>query len=392
MQRRQLLKFAAALPLAGIGTQLFAAPDAPAKLLVVFLRGAYDAASALVPVDSDFYYASRPNIAIPRNQTLALDAHWGLHPALSSLMPLWQARQLAFIPYAGSDDSSRSHFESQDRMEAGQAGNGRIDTRSGFMNRLAAALGGTARPWSFTRNLPLAFVGAQSVPNMALEDAGRNAPNARQADLIGAMYQGTALESSVRQGIAARQDMANEMQASMGEMQSASRNAIGARGFEAQARRLALWMRDKADLGFVDVGGWDTHVGQGAATGGLADRLSELGRGLAAFAEGMGPGWNKTVVVVMSEFGRTLRENGNRGTDHGHGSAWWLLGGALAGGRIAGEQVALTRANLFQDRDLPVLNEYRAVLGGLFSRMYGLPPAALNQIFAGSRPVDLRLI
>ena len=389
MQRRQLIKLAAALPLAGMSTQLFAAPAAPAKLLVVFLRGAYDAASALVPLDSELYYTVRPNIAIPRAQALALDAQWGMHPALASLMPLWQARQLAFIPYAGSEDSSRSHFESQDRIEAGLASSGRIDTRSGFMNRLALALGNSARPWSFTRNLPLVFAGPGQVPNLALEDAGRNAPNARQADLIAAMYRGNALESSVREGLAARQDMAQSMQ---GEMQAASRNAIGARGFEAQAARLALWMRDKADLGFVDVGGGDTHVGQGAVSGNLADRLGELARGLASFAQGMGPAWNKTVVVVMSEFGRTVRENGNRGTDHGHGSVYWLLGGALAGARMAGEQVALTRANLFQDRDLPVLNEYRALLAGLFGRMYGLSPAMLDAVFPGARARDLKLV
>jgi uncharacterized protein (DUF1501 family) len=159
---------------------------------------------------------------------------------------------------------------------------------------------------------------------------------------------------------------------------------------------MARLMRERFDLGFVDVGGWDTHVGQGGATGYLATRLAELGRGLAGFAEEMGDdAWRDTVVVVVSEFGRTFRENGNQGTDHGHGTVYWVLGGGLAaqaGGRVLGEQVALSPQTLFQNRDYPVLNEYRAVLGGLFTRLYGLSPAQVGQVFAGVRPIDLGLV
>jgi uncharacterized protein (DUF1501 family) len=154
-------------------------------------------------------------------------------------------------------------------------------------------------------------------------------------------------------------------------------------------------MRDKYALGFIDIGGWDTHVNQGGATGYLASRFEEVGRSLAGFADEMGEAaWRKTVVVVVSEFGRTLRENGNRGTDHGHGSVYWVLGGALASGahKVVGEQVAVEAKTLFQNRDYPVLNEYRAVLGGLLQRMYGLSPAKLDQVFAGSTPKDLRLL
>ena len=134
-------------------------------------------------------------------------------------------------------------------------------------------------------------------------------------------------------------------------------------------------MTDRYNLGFVDVGGWDTHVGQGAATGALANRLGQLGRALAAYADAMGPAWQQTTVVVISEFGRTFRENGNKGTDHGHGTVYWVMGGNVRGGRIAGRQVAVKRDTLFQDRDYPVLNEYRAVFAGLFSRLYGLDKA-----------------
>jgi uncharacterized protein (DUF1501 family) len=151
-------------------------------------------------------------------------------------------------------------------------------------------------------------------------------------------------------------------------------------------------MRENFNLGFVDVGGWDTHVNQGAGTGYLADRLGELGRGLSGFVEEIGPGWSDTVVVVLSEFGRTFRENGSRGTDHGHGSAYWILGGGVRGGRIAGPQVRADEAHLFQNRDYPVLTDYRGLLGGLLRRLYGLDQASLRRIFPSADPADLALL
>ena len=175
---------------------------------------------------------------------------------------------------------------------------------------------------------------------------------------------------------------------------AAGRNAIPAKGFELEARRIATLMRGRFSLGFIDVGGWDTHVNQGGATGQLANRFEEVGRGLAAIADELGPDlWRQTTVMVISEFGRTFRENGNRGTDHGHGSVYWLLGGGLAsGGPVAGDQIALTATTLFQNRDYPVLNDYRAVLGGLWQRQFGLSNAALARVFPGVRPKDLRLV
>jgi uncharacterized protein (DUF1501 family) len=151
-------------------------------------------------------------------------------------------------------------------------------------------------------------------------------------------------------------------------------------------------MRDKYALGFIDVGGWDTHVNQGGATGALANKLEELGRGLAAYKQEMGSMWKNTTVVVMSEFGRTFRENGKRGTDHGHGSVYWVLGGGQKGGRVLGEQVRLEQAALFQNRDYPVLNEYRAVLGGIFASVYGLNAQQMDNVFAGVKPQNFGLI
>jgi uncharacterized protein (DUF1501 family) len=178
------------------------------------------------------------------------------------------------------------------------------------------------------------------------------------------------------------------------EMAAASRNAVTPRGFELEARRVARLMRERYSLGFVDVGGWDTHADQGAATGQLANRLEELGRGLAAYASELGPeAWRRTVVVVLSEFGRTVRENGTRGTDHGHGTVYWVLGGGLLGRQaVRGEQRPVDAGHLFQNRDLPVLTDYRGLLAGLLARQFGLGPGALDRVFAGVTPIDLGLL
>lgn len=403
LHRRHLLQALGASALGITSASVLAAPRAQdVRFLLVFLRGGYDCASLLVPTASSYYYETRPNIAIARpgqdGGALQLTVDWGLHPALAqSMLPLYQKRQLAFVPFTGTDDLSRSHFDTQDSLELGQPLGGRRDFRSGFLNRLVAELnpraGGTTptvQPMAFTSTLPLALRGALDVPNTALSAAaGRTGVDARQAELIASMYQGTRLAAPVNEGFATRDEVARTMQ---GEMEAASRNALSTKGFEGTARRMARLMQTRYQLGFVDVGGWDTHVAQGAATGALANRLEELGRGLAGFADEMGPAWKSTVVVVVSEFGRTFRENGNRGTDHGHGTVFWVLGGGVGGGRIAGEQQALTATTLFQNRDYPVLNDYRSVLGGLFARLYGLDAAAVARVFPGAKAADLRLV
>jgi uncharacterized protein (DUF1501 family) len=203
------------------------------------------------------------------------------------------------------------------------------------------------------------------------------------------MYAGRGLEPAVASGLELEQQMAQTVAE---EMRQASRNAVQPKGFELQAERMARLMGDTYRIGFVDVGGWDTHVDEGAAEGALAANLASLGLGLTAFAESLGPSWRETVVVVISEFGRTFRENGDRGTDHGHGTVYWVLGGAVRGGRIVGEQTRVARETLFQDRDYPVLNDYRAVLGGLFSRLWSLRREQCERIFPGCEPRDLELV
>jgi uncharacterized protein (DUF1501 family) len=175
-------------------------------------------------------------------------------------------------------------------------------------------------------------------------------------------------------------------------MQAANRNALTAKGFELEARRMAGLMKEKFNIGFIDVGGWDTHVNQGNAQGQLANLLTSLGQGLAGFADQMGPAWNQTVVFVLSEFGRTFRENGTHGTDHGHGSTHWVLGGSIRGGSFVGEQVPLTASTLNQNRDFPVLTEYRSLLGGIFRHIYGLDNARIARVFPSAVPLELALV
>jgi uncharacterized protein (DUF1501 family) len=396
MNRRELIKALATLAPLTVAGRVWAAPSTDARLLVVFLRGAYDAANVVVPVSSDFYYASRPTLAIAKpdvgnpNAALSLNSDWALHPALrETIYPLWAKREIAFIPFAGSsDDLSRSHFETQDTIELGQAVGGSRDYRSGFMSRLAAELT-RVKPIAFTDQLPLTFRGQAQIPNIGLNAVGKPGIDDRQARLIKEMYAHSELASAVEEGFKVRDDVYRSISE---EMNTANRGAVSPRGFEISARRIGRLMREQYNLGFVDVGGWDTHVNQGAATGYLGDRLGELGRALAGFAEEIGPAWRDTVVVTISEFGRTFRENGDRGTDHGHGSVYWVMGGGINGGRILGEQVKVEQSKLFQNRDYPVMTDYRSLFAGLFQRMYGLQPANLQRIFVSVHPADLGIV
>jgi uncharacterized protein (DUF1501 family) len=392
MHRRQLLRSALGSTLLFSAGRLFAAAADSPRFLLVFLRGGYDCANFLVPYGSADYYSLRPHIAIARpdpavaNGALALDDQWALAPAIrDSVGTLYQQKQMALVPFAGTDDLSRSHFETQDSIELGQALTGQRDLRSGFLARLVAVLSGPA-PIAFTEGLPLVFQGPGNIPNVSLKSIGKPVFDARQSAILSAMYQGSKLEPAVTEGLELRQSVSQSM---ADEMQAANRGAVTTKGFELEAERMARLMRDTYRLGFVDVGGWDTHVNE---TGALASNLQSLGNGLVRFANGLGAAWKDTVVVVLSEFGRTFRENGNQGTDHGHGSVYWVLGGSINGGRIAGEQIVVSAANLFQQRDYPVLNGYREMLGGIFARMWGLSRAQLERVLPGAPPRDLQLV
>jgi uncharacterized protein (DUF1501 family) len=395
LKRRDLLRLGAALPALTVAGRLFAAPAASARFLLVFLRGGYDCANLLIPYSASYYYETRPHIAIARPDSaadtgaLALDSEWALAPAVrAALAPLYARRELAFVPFAGTDDLSRSHFETQDNIELGQPAHGQHGFGSGFMARLVQVLGASA-PIAFTDALPLTFKGGADIPNVSLKGIGKPAFDARQAALLTSMYAEHHLHPAVADGLELRQEVALAM---ADEMREANRGAINTKGFALEAARMGKLMKDQYRLGFVDIGGWDTHVNEGAAQGALASNLDNLSRGLVNFSQALGKQWKNTVVVVVSEFGRTFRENGNNGTDHGHGSVYWVLGGSIGGGRIVGAQLAVDRANLFQDRDYPVLNDYRAVLAGLFRSLWGLSATSVEHVFPGITPLDLKLV
>ena len=302
----------------------FAAPSSSPGLLLVFLRGGYDCANAVVPYASDFYYEARPNISIARPTAgdllgaLELDSNWALAPVLRpTIGALYAKGEAAFVPFAGTDDLSRSHFETQDHIERGQPSTGAQDFRSGFLARLSSVVAG-ASPIAFTDALPRSFQGA-NVPNLSLRGLGKPAFDERQSSILASMYKGGPLEIAVNEGLELRQTVARELEQ---ELRDANRGSINPKGFELEARRIGHMMRERYRIGFVDIGGWDTHVGEGGVQGALANSLDSLGRGLVALAEELGPRWHDTVVVVISEFGRTFRENGNKGTNHGHGSTY----------------------------------------------------------------------
>jgi uncharacterized protein (DUF1501 family) len=386
MKRRDLLQaLALSVPALTVG-RLHAAPAGTPRLLVVFLRGGYDCLNALVPYSSTDYYELRPNIAIAKPpDNLRLDANWALVPALAkSIEPLMASRQIAFVPFAGTEDLSRSHFETQDNIELGQPVD-QPDLSTGFLTRLVTVLNGQ-RAIAFTDSIPVSFRGSTDIPNIRLKSIGKPVFDERQSANLAALYEHHPLHSQVQEGLELRRQVSEAMAE---EMQEANRDAVTPKGFELEAQRIGRLLRTDYSIGFVDIGGWDTHVNEKDT---LYTHLDSLGRGLQSLAREMGPEWSNTVVAVISEFGRTFRENGNRGTDHGHGSVYWIAGGGVSGGRVVGRQQRVDRAGLFQNRDLPVLNDYRSVIGGLAKSMWGLSKTQLEQVFPQSEPIDLGVI
>lgn len=359
------------------------------RLVVVMLRGAVDGLNVVVPYAEKAYYEVRPTIAIARPGTpdgaLKLDGRFGLHPALSSLMPLWQEEKLAFVHAAGSPDPTRSHFDAQFYIESGTPGV--HTTPDGWMNRLLAALPGSHGPTEALAVgpiLPRILSGRMKVANMALGPfATRKLPV--EIPVVEAafnrLYGGSdALAKAYREGQAARAELVGALAA---EEKIADGGAPPPGFFPGQARRLADLLRGdrRIRLAFAALGGWDTHINQGSREGQLAGHLRPLGEGLATLARGLGDDWKDTAVIVISEFGRTLRENEAHGTDHGHGNAIWVLGGAVKGGRVYGEWPGLQPGQLYQNRDLAVTTDFRQVLALILERHLGLSDAALARIF-----------
>jgi uncharacterized protein (DUF1501 family) len=392
MRRREFLALSTGTALwpLGAGASTGGA-GVPKRLVVILLRGAVDGLNVVLPYGEEAYYAARPTIAITRpraeNGALALDEHFALHPALAALMPLWEAKQLAFVHAAGSPDPSRSHFDAQLFIENGTPG--RRGTADGWMNRLLAMLPGLHAPTAALAvgpTLPQILKGRMAVANLPLGAAAANplaVDRPEVADAFDRLYsRNDPIGRAWHQGRAARAELIAGLPPAP---DPAGNGAPPANGFPVQAQRLAGLLQRNHNIRLVtaSLGGWDTHVRQGHHAGQLADRLRPLGDGLAAFAQDLGHDWDDTVIVVMSEFGRTLRENGDGGTDHGHGNVIWVLGGAVHGGRVYGEWPGLAPDALYEGRDLAVTTDFRTVLAAVLGRHLRLSDRALAQIFPG---------
>src|SRR6201985_3855544 len=247
MRRRTFLQMMAlATPALTVSGRLFAAPPSSPRFLLVFLRGGYDCANVVIPYSSSYYYESRPNIAVAKpagpDGAVALDADWALTPALrTSIAPLYASVQALFIPFAGTDDLSRSHFETQDSIELGQPLQGSHDLRSGFLSRLAELVNGAA-PIAFTDSLPVCFRGNSDIPNISLKGVGKPVFDARQASILFDMYAGHHLAQEVEDGLELRREVSQVME---DEMKQANKDAITPKGFELEARRVGRLMREQ---------------------------------------------------------------------------------------------------------------------------------------------------
>ncbi|NEX61063.1 DUF1501 domain-containing protein [Noviherbaspirillum galbum] len=363
------------------------------RLVVIMLRGAVDGLSIVAPHGDPDYARARPNIALAppgaEDGLLDLDGHFGLHPALSPLFPLWQQGKLAFVHASGSPDPTRSHFDAQDYLESGTPG--RKSTPDGWLNRLAALLPGEPSPMraiGLGPVLPRILSGSAPATNLAFA-AGKNKPELLDRPAVATAFdQLYRRDDRLGRAYAEGRETRKEILAagSEQEMRMADNGAPLPNGFPAEAAHLARLMRgnDSIRLAFVALGGWDTHANQGKARGQLANRLAPLGQGLAELASRLGPLFDDTAIVVMSEFGRTVRENGNGGTDHGHGNVMWLLGGSLAGGRVLGEWPGLHPSRLYEGRDLAVTTDYRNVLGEVLRSHLRVQETAAANVFPGA--------
>jgi uncharacterized protein (DUF1501 family) len=366
-------------------------PDArPKRLVVIFQRGAADGLNIVVPHGEPAYYAMRPSINIPRKEVLDLDGFFGLHPSLAALQPIWNQKHLAIVHAAGSPDPTRSHFDAQDFMESGTPG--LKATNDGWLNRTLRSLPASPensvfRAIALGPALPRILTGAErAVAVNNINDfgvGGRNANATPIANTFEAMYEQSV--DSVLHGTGQETfDAVKMLKAADPAKYKPAPGAEYPRGrFGDSLKQLAQLI--KANLGvqvaFADMGGWDHHVNEGSTQGQIANVLREFSQSLSAFWIDLGNLAEDTIVVTMSEFGRTARENGNRGTDHGHANVMFVMGGPVKGGRVYGPWPGLEQAQLYEGRDLAVTTDFRRVLGEAVAKHLG--NARLEQVFPG---------
>jgi uncharacterized protein (DUF1501 family) len=380
---------AGAALVAGLPGLVFAAAPGDQRLVVVLLRGAMDGMAAVAPIGDPQYQEKRGAIALkPPGEgggAIALDKFFALHPALAPLEPYYRNGELLFIHAAGNGYQTRSHFDAQDLMESGLAvKRGESD---GWLDRALVPLQKGDRRMALAVGAAVPLILRGAVPVASWEPAGLHVAD---PDFIAAVAQlyardplfGPALGAGLKAQSFSQQVLGDDMQKAHG---------YGPKGFAplAEAAGKMLAAADGPRIAVLDMGGWDTHVNQGAEAGRLAQNLGGLADGLDAMAKALGPAWRDTVVVCVTEFGRTVAVNGNNGTDHGTASVLTIMGGAVKGGRVAGDWPGLAR--LQDGRDLRVTTDSRAVMKGLLRDQFGLDAAFLGRkVFPdteGLRPV-----
>lgn len=366
-------------------------------LVCLFQRGAADGLNIVVPHAEDAYYSLRPTIAIPRpgsaNGAIDLDGFFGLHPSLAPLKPLWDQKLLAPIQAVGSPSSTRSHFDAQDYMETGTPDV--KGTTDGWLNRLLATEGtceqhtascaptSPFRAVSFTPQTPRILEG--HVETIAMNSLSEFSVRATGTDAqrLEALYR--TGNADLVHGTGAEMFDAVKMLRSANPQQYAPANGAQYPKTQFGQRLKQIAQLIKANVGvevaFADVGGWDTHVNQGSATGQLASRLDDFASSLAAFVQDLGDTMNDVLVLTMSEFGRTVQENGTRGTDHGHATSFFVLGGGVKGGKVYGTWPGLNPDQLNEGRDLKLTTDFRTVFNEVATRHLGATKA--ETIFPG---------
>lgn len=366
------------------------------KLIVVLLRGGVDGLNVVAPYGDSQYYDLRPTIAVARPGAefglLDLDGHFGMNPALESLMPLWQNKSLAFVHASGSPDPSRSHFDAQDYMESGVPGRRAVST--GWLNRLVAELPkkeSALQAISLGPVLPRMCSGPANIATVSR--INKPTPNALDTATVAGVFKdlynrNDPLGKSFAEGMAAHKEINADL-SQIDEMPVDTEQVMANRGAPLPqnnakyGQQLAKLFRNSPSIqaAFMDYGGWDTHVNEGNGKGQLANRLRPLAGDLADLVSGLGPLYKDTTIVVMSEFGRTAKENGNGGTDHGHGNVMWLLGGGVGGGKIYAKWPGLTQSGLHEARDLATTTDFRDVLASVLNEQMGVARTTLTKVF-----------
>ena len=357
-------------------------------LVVIFQRGGMDGLNVVVPFKDAAYYALRPTIAIAEpaagaERAVDRDGFYALHPALAPLKHFYDKGQLAIVHATGSPDNTRSHFDAQDSMELGTPGT--KSTPDGWLNRCLGSAPKSDSPFrgiAVSPQTPRILAGA--APSLTLSSIEEfRLRNASAGAALQKLYANSA-DPLFRRGGGNLFDALARLRAVEAKIPP-STAAYPAGRFAVGLKQIARLI--KADVGleiaFHEIEGWDTHVAEGGATGQMANRLKELGDGLAAFCQDLGERMEDVVVLTMSEFGRTARENGSRGTDHGHANVMFAMGTKVRGGKVYGRWPGLAPEVLYEGRDLDLTTDYRAVCGEVLARH--MNQRELGRIFPGFR-------